>query len=196
MIYMYCWQRMKTGLLCVSGFARHSHLCLLTGKPETGLGLIFLNLIKENTMKALFAGALREPPIKIKWSPSAVRGPNKHSGLLSENTAVIETAGISLKHEIVFHSASTASNERRGARSVANCCSYLLITWRNLHKRRRQGAKAASTCQMSGADTVSSQLTCSTSFVRCVSLSGLLSCFTPTSLIQPAISNFLTPPLC
>lgn len=78
-------------------------------------------------MKELFAGALREPPIKIKLTPNAVWGQNKYSGLLSEYTAVIETAEISLNHEIVFYSASMASNERRGARTVANCRSYLLI---------------------------------------------------------------------
>lgn len=75
-------------------------------------------------MKELFAGAVREPPIKIKLTPNAVWGQNKYSGLLSEYTAMIETAGISLNHEIVFYSASMASNERRGARTVANCCSY------------------------------------------------------------------------
>lgn len=37
-------------------------------RPQTN----FLNLIKENRMKELFAGALREPPIKIKLTPNAV----------------------------------------------------------------------------------------------------------------------------
>lgn len=81
--------------------------------PQTNF---FLNLIKENVMKELFAGALSKRPIEIKLTPIAVWGQNKNSGLLSEYTSVIETTGISLNHEIVVYSGSTASNERRGAR--------------------------------------------------------------------------------